>query len=494
MSSDSPAAFRTHVTRGLRFRLTTSYVLFFTALLSFLGLFFVETLRSIYGDQVRDLLDEEWGAIKGYLRIEKGKPAWFYDREDPDEAFVVERLRRVYFLADAEGRVLEVSNTYREFGIDPPDAVRAALRSPQPAWRVRRNEQGIAYIIRSGVLVDGRHRMYMAIGRSLAEGSRLVDRFAWTYFLVLPLMILSGWLIGWLMAGRALRPLEELARTAQRITGSNLAVQIPTRGAGDELDRLIEAFNRMTERLDSSFRQTRQFSTDVSHELRTPLTAIRGQLEVALFAATSTEQYREAIVNALQDVERLSQIVRALLLLAQSESGQLALQKQVLEISALAREVADQLQIPAEAAGVRLSVSAAPACLLEADRVQMERLLSNLLANAVKYTPAGGSVSVAVRCRRDEVRIVVDDTGVGIAADHLPHIFDRFYRIPSTEKDPERGLGLGLSFVAWIVRAHGGSIDVQSKPGEGTRFTVRLPAGNVREPAPMPALEPQRKS
>ena len=139
-------------------------------------------------------------------------------------------------------------------------------------------------------------------------------------------IVLSG-LLGWVLAGRALQPVNSVAQAAQHITGSNLDMQIPLRGAGDELDHLIEAFNRMMTRLNQSFEQIRHFSTDVSHELRTPLTAIRGQLEVALFTAQTPEQYRDAMVDALEDVEQLSSIVRALLLLSQAESGQLVLQK-----------------------------------------------------------------------------------------------------------------------------------------------------------------------
>jgi heavy metal sensor kinase len=292
------------------------------------------------------------------------------------------------------------------------------------------------------------------------------------------------------MAGRALAPVNDVARTAQRITSSNLTSEIPLRGANDELDRLIEAFNRMIERLDAAFTQTKQFSTDVSHELRTPLTAIRGQLEVALFAAQTTEQYRDAIVEALEDVERLSQTIRALLLLSQAESGQLVLQRQVLNFSDMITELVDEFQIPAESSKIELSASVAPDVFIDADKVQMERLISNLLSNAIKYTPEGGRVAVSLIPHSGHIELAVADTGVGIPSDSMPHIFDRFYRVPSIERghgNPERGLGLGLSFVAWIVKVHGGRIDVQSQVGKGTRFTVALPIGKIHHPAAQPA-------
>ena len=298
-----------------------------------------------------------------------------------------------------------------------------------------------------------------------------------TYFLFVPLLIALSILFGWVVSGRALRPLNLVAQAAQNITGSNLSLQIPLRGAGDELDHLIESFNLMTARLNQSFEQIRRFSTDVSHELRTPLTAIRGQLEVALFTAETPEQYREAMVNALEDVEQLSSIVRALLLLSQAESGQLALQKTSLDLGKVASEVVDQFQIPAQEKRIALSVHTVPGSAIHADRTQIERLLANLLSNAMKYTPVGGAVEVRVGPSDSPVMVSLEvaDTGVGIPAENLPHIFDRFYRVRSPQTSEILGLGLGLSFVSWIVQVHEGRIEVASTTGEGTRFRILLP-------------------
>jgi heavy metal sensor kinase len=290
--------------------------------------------------------------------------------------------------------------------------------------------------------------------------------------------------LGWLLVGRALTPVTEVARAAERISGSNLSLRIAARGAGDELDHLTETFNRMSERLETSFQQIRQFSTDVSHELRTPITAIRGQLEVALFTARTAEEYREAALNALADVERLSHIVRALLLLSQAESGQLTLQKEALDLSALVRDVVERFEIPADGGRVRLTTGLPGECPVEGDRIQVERMLSNLLSNALKFTSEGGEVRVLLERGEDRVRLIVEDTGCGIPAGDLPHIFDRFYRVRDARPAAglEEGLGLGLSFVAWIARAHGGEVNAESIVGQGSRFTVLLPA---------PLTEPQ---
>lgn len=478
--------------RGLRFRLAFSYVFFFTILLLLLGVVIRQTLISIFQTQILNVLDEEWVTAKAYLRTTDIGPEWFHDPKDPDEAFAVERLHRVYLLADTEGHVLQRSAIYDSIGKDTQAQIKAILKSGKPATRLGYDSQGIPYLIRSGLMIDETgNRYYLAIGRAVDQNNRVVRDFTRNYFWVMPIVIVFTGVLGWFLAGRALDPVNSVAETAQRITHSNLDMQIPLRRAGDELDRLIEAFNHMMTRLNLSFEQIRQFSTDVSHELRTPLTVVRGQLEVALFTAQTTEQYREAMVNALEDVDRLSNIVRALLMLSQAETGQLLLQKTQLDFAELLRDQVDQYQIPAEAQGVELTADLPPACLVLGDKIQLERLASNLLGNAIKYTPAGGRVLARLHGEAGWVKFTVEDTGVGISPDHLPHIFDRFYRVPSA--DPEKGLGLGLSFVSWIVKAHGGTITVDSEPHKGTRFTVSLPAGpvdlEIRESPALPLSE-----
>jgi heavy metal sensor kinase len=465
-------------TRSLRFRVTVGYALFFCVMLIGVGAIYRQDLARSLDAQIRDGLEQEWAAAKGYLRIEKGAAHWYFDHYDPDESFIVGRIQRVYMLADAQGNILQISEIYKSIGADSPAEIAAVMHSPQPGWKVRKGDKGVPFLIHSGAIYDEDHNKeyFLAIGRTLADNHLILDKFTWTYIGIIPLIILSGCLLGWYLAARALTPVLEVAQAAQRISGSNLSLRIPSRGAHDELDYLIETFNRMIARLESSFNQIRQFSTDVSHELRTPITAIRGQLEVALFTATTTEQYREAMLNSLQDIERLSQIVRALLLLSQAESGQLALQMTRLDLCELAADVVDQFQIPYEEARLRLTAHLPSECWAEVDRIQIERMISNLLSNAMKFTPAGGEVRVDLRCEPNELELVVEDTGCGIAPDHLPHIFDRFYRVPGRDTSgPERGLGLGLSFVAWIAKAHHGSVRVESKLGKGSRFIISLP-------------------
>ena len=471
------------ITRGLRFRLTASFLIFFTVLLLGLGFIVRQMLVNIVMKQAADLLDEEWAASKGYLRIDHELPIWMFDRFDPEEAIIVNRIQGgPYLFADAEGNVVDRSTAMRLLGIDNKEAIlirlQNALKSPQqPLFEIRYNDQGSPVMLRYGNIPDSQHHNFLlVIGRSLADSYGVVNKFTTRYFAIVPVILLLCGAVGWGVAGRALIPVTEVAQAARSITGTNLSVQIPLRGSGDELDQLIEAFNRMIERLNYSFEQMRQFSTDVSHELRTPLTAIRGQLEVALFTAETPDQYRDAMVNALQDVEQLSNIVRALLLLSQAESGQLVLQLTSINIGTMVADMVEQFQIPAEEAGIVLENAVVDDdVIIRADKTQMGRLISNLLSNSIKYTHKDGRIRVAVQRQDDTAVLWVEDTGIGIPAAKLPHIFDRFYRVRPSQSNPVQGLGLGLSFVAWIVNAHGGKVTVDSTEGKGTRFTVVFP-------------------
>ena len=501
------------LTRGLRFRLTATYALFFSILLiAVTGAFHVR-LSSTLNGQVHDALEARWAAVKGYMRIEMNDDAgkmeaiWYYDDKDPDETRIVLGVKSVFLVTDENGNPMpdlygepSVSQAYLDLGIDSPASIRADIRQALPSskelWTTRRSKQGVDYLVLSGVVYDEHHRAtgvgppyFVALGYSKANTEKTLREFSLLYIAVIPGSLILGSFLGWFMAGRTLTPVRLAAQAAQRISSSNLSLRIPTRNAGDELDYLILTFNRMIDRLEGSFQQMKQFTSDVSHELRTPITGIRGQIEVALFTAQTTDQYREAMFNALQDIDRLSQIVRALFLLSQAESGQLALQKSRLDLCEVVRDQVEQFQIPAEAAAVRLTADLPEACPAEVDRVQIERLISNLLSNALKFTPEGGQVLVTLRLAPNQageqpgerIELVVEDTGCGIPSEQLPHIFDRFYRVPGggVAPGPEQGLGLGLSFVAWIAKVHGGKIHVESTVGKGTRFTVELPAAGV---------------
>ena len=462
----------THRVKSLRFRLTISYVLIFGLFLTVIGFTFRARLKTIIQDRVEEAVEEDWGAARGFLRVEREQAIWQVDPREMDQTLFLERLRRFVMVADSQGEVLEMSNGYRLQGVETAAELRAHFKEGSPRLVVKELGKD-RVLLRFGVFRSEGKLYLLAVGRRMTNVQGLPNAFMRDYFTVLPLLLLLTFVLGWFMAGRALMPVNRLAEAAQRISGSSLHLRIPQRYANDELDQLIVAFNKMMERLSENFEQIRRFSTDVSHELRTPLTGIRGQLEVALLTARTEEDFREAIVNALEDVDRISNIVRALLLLSQAETGQLALKRQPVNVTEVVEELVEQFRASAKEEGLRLNSELAPDVYIRGDRTQMDRLVTNLLANALKYTPRGGQVDVEVRMDGANAVISVADNGKGIPRESLPHIFDRFYRVPG--EDPDKGLGLGLSFVSWIVKAHQGQMDVKSEVGLGTTFTIQLP-------------------
>lgn len=290
--------------------------------------------------------------------------------------------------------------------------------------------------------------------------------------LALILLLVVGWST-WLLTGQALAPLETVTEVATRITeADDLSRRIPeSYSSGDEVEKLIHAFNETLERLENLFNTQRRFTADVSHELRTPLTVIKG--EVGLMRMTQTID-EESITNIETEVDRLTRLVGDLLLLSQAESGGLNLEMAEVELDTVLLEVFQQART---LAGEKLTIELAEIdqVQLTGDRDRLKQLLLNLAANAIQYTPEGKTVTLGLRRENEYAEIYVQDTGPGISEKDLPYIFERFYRAErSRKRSTGSGFGLGLSIADWIVKKHNGSIDVVSREGEGTLFTVRL--------------------
>ncbi|NMC81096.1 MAG: HAMP domain-containing protein [Chloroflexi bacterium] len=287
------------------------------------------------------------------------------------------------------------------------------------------------------------------------------------------LAMFMSWLAAWLITSRALAPLATVTQVATQIThADDLQRRIPLTGPpDDEVGELIQSFNQTLERLEKLFNAQRRFLADVSHELRTPLTVIKGNVSLVRRLGGVDEESLESIET---EVDRLSRLVGDLLLLAQAETGHLPLDKSPVELDTILLEVFGQVRL---LAGERLNLR-----LVEIDQIQvlgdrdrLKQVLLNLASNAVQYTPAGGQVTLALRRVGSQAQLIVSDTGPGIPAEDLPHIFERFYRgEKSRRRSQGSGFGLGLSIAYWIVRNHGGTIEVQSTVGSGTTFAVWL--------------------
>ncbi|MBI5841706.1 MAG: HAMP domain-containing protein [Chloroflexi bacterium] len=290
---------------------------------------------------------------------------------------------------------------------------------------------------------------------------------------VLIAILLAG-LGSWVMLGRALSPLESITDTVDQINrADDLSRRIPYDGSTeDEIGVLVESFNQTLERLESLFTSQQRFLADVSHELRTPLTVIKGNVDLM---RRMKEVDEESLTSIDQEAGRLTRLVGGLLMLAQAESGKLTLNLKPVELDMLLTEVFQQMHILA-GMKVHVHLNEIDQVQVKGDRDRLKQVLLNLVANAIQYTPAGGDVFLSLTIVKDQARIIVRDTGPGIPAEDLPHIFERFYRAEkSRTRSKVGGFGLGLSIAHWIVEHHGGKIEVDSKEGKGTTFAIWLP-------------------
>lgn len=280
---------------------------------------------------------------------------------------------------------------------------------------------------------------------------------------------------GWFLMRRALSPVNALTTTLESIHVDTLGRQLPRSGNGDELDRLAEVFNSMMTRLDESFTRVREFTINASHELKTPLTIMRGEIETRLRDSTPNAADREFLASQLDEIARLAKIVDALTLLAKADTGQLAITREPVRMDELVHDCFADTQILAQPAHVNVELKTCDDATVRGDRHRLRQLLLNLADNAIKYNQQDGRVVLSLVRNNGTVELTFANTGPGIPAEKLPRVFDRFYRGDSAHSAEVEGSGLGLSIVQWIVKAHGGTIELSSKPQQWTTVTVRLP-------------------
>ena len=333
-------------------------------------------------------------------------------------------------------------------------------------------------VLTAPVMEGGRVHNLIQVGMSLQNVFTARNRFLLVMAVLLPLGLLLAGGGGWLLARRALKPVQRMTETAHRITAEHLAERVPETEAGDELDRLAKTFNEMLGRLDLAFNQIRQFSADASHELQTPLTILKGELEVALRAPRSAAEYQEVLRSGLEEIDRIAHLVEGLLLLARAQAGVLRMDHQPVDLAELLEEVHGRLKILADNHSIHLQLGPLEPVTVHGDHERLQRLLLNLVENGIKYTRAGGSVTLSLQCQGSWALLRVADTGIGLAEQEQEQIFQPFYRAAEALTLSEPGVGLGLSIARSIALAHGGSIQVTSTPGHGSVFTVRIP-GNA---------------
>jgi heavy metal sensor kinase len=295
------------------------------------------------------------------------------------------------------------------------------------------------------------------------------------FYFGLPATLLVAGLGGFVLARKSLAPVVAMSDQAARISAKNLHERLRVNNESDELGRLAGVFNELLSRLDRSFENMREFMADASHELRTPLSIIRGEADVALSQDRDSTDYKEALAIIQDEARRLSRLVDDLLVLARADAGQRPLQTGEFYLNDLVEESCRAAQVLAAQKGLSLALASSPDIPFRGDEDLLRRMVLNLLDNAVKYTPAGGAISVTLVAEAAHVKIIVADTGIGVPAEAAAQIFERFYRIRRARSRADGGSGLGLAIARWAAEAHHGSIALASKPDQGSTFTVTLP-------------------
>jgi len=407
-------------------------------------------------------------------------------------ADVLDPLPGYFMVLDQTGKLLYSSSLMRLLsGDDQTALLRSVLKLTDETGGVivpvRGDTLHLLEVTRRNVVVSG--NISRVVGALPTESADLpTTLLVGTMIVVAPIIFIVSMLVAYLVVGNSFRPVDQLINEVEAITdGRSLHRRLPADASNDELSRLSLTVNAMLTRLEGSFAGLRRFTADASHELKTPLTVLRADVERAMHPGTNRADRMVALEEALQETARMADLVDSLLTLARADEGRFDIHRTPVELEPLVREVYETAVILGEDAGLSLSLSALENGVVMGDRTRLRQLLLNLVTNAIKYTPRGGHVELAVTHKStDEVAIAVRDTGIGISAGDQAHIFDRFWRADRARSraSDRGGFGLGLSIAQWIVHAHGGSINVQSRLGRGTIFTVLLPLSpNERAPA-----------
>ena len=341
------------------------------------------------------------------------------------------------------------------------------------AYRIEQGGNGRHYFLHEAKIGADTVGVAEDIEQIYAIGRKLT-LLLWIGFPAALLASLAG---GYWLAGRAIAPVAEMARRAREISAENLSARLPVRYRNDEFGQLAVAFNDTLSRLEGAFERMRRFTADASHELRTPLTVIRSVGEHALQQRISGACEADAIGSMLEEVDRLVRLLDGLLVLTRADADALALDRIEVDVAELVAHATDSLAVLAEEKRQTLVCANRSGVMASADEATLKQAVYNVVSNAIRYTPAGGAIHVDVATRAGEVVIEVADTGPGIAAEHQPHVFERFYRVEPDRSRSTGGTGLGLAIARWAVKANGGTIELASEPGRGSVFTIRVPAG-----------------
>ena len=419
-------------------------------------------------------LREEAEALGSYLSLSPRANAQTYISQLVAEKDVFSGHNKYVQIRNDRGEVTERSAnlTGRELPLPTQDERQAqeevfATTSFPDALPIR--------VITLPVVSPSGNTFFVQEGISLEGEYTFLRHLRTALFFFLPGMLGLSILSGRLMARRVLQPIETITQEARTIEAQDLNRRLPFANPQDEIGQLVGVLNSLLSRLEGAFAQMRQFTADAAHELRTPLAVLRCGMEVVTARARRVEEYQEALSASIEEVSRLSRIVDNLFTLARADAGSQEFTWESVDLRELVQEVYEQAELMAEVKGLSVSLHTAGEVSVRGDCFRLKQLLLNLVDNAVKYTSAGGSIHLVVEREAQWAKVMVEDTGIGIPTEALPHIFDRFYRADTARSLNDTGGGLGLSICQWVAQAHGGKITVQSRVGSGSIFIVSLP-------------------
>jgi heavy metal sensor kinase len=389
--------------------------------------------------------------------------------------YAPESNNRFIRITRADGTLVYVSGVPNDGAFNPNEVPSFTPGEPETT-RNQKLSTGNTLLIASLKFQSAGNPDYLVeFGALLTPGETMLNHLFLQLAIGLPLAIGIITVGGCLLVHRALRPVERITRAAEQITQLNLSDRLPVTKSGDELEQLSTSLNRMIARLDDAFQNSKRFVADASHDLRTPLTILRGELEGMVEDPQLDADLRGRLAGLLEEAIHLSKIVNQLFTLSKLDSGEPRKDWTRFDLAELAKTTADQMSLLAEDKKISLFCEAGQPAYVQGDRSRIKQVIVNLLDNAIKYTPANGKVQVNVHGVNGHAVLEVQDSGIGIAPEALPHVFERFYRVDKTRPANDESAGLGLSIVKAICTAHGAEVEASSTPGAGSRFLVKLP-------------------
>jgi heavy metal sensor kinase len=450
----------------IRVRLTGWYAVVLTAMLVVYATATFVAVRHEFLEQLDERLHDDFETAEGRLtRTPDGRVAWASDAHQ--EAH--EEEARIHEVWSATGEQLHRSGAATPL---PPVALAATGASYHYETVVAAGERWRT--IAAPVAVAGLN-VVLRVSRSEERVREELSEVLAVLLLGLPLVVALAGIGGYILARRALSPIDHLASEARRITADRLHERLTSPNQRDEIGRLTAVINETFARLESSFDQLRRFTADSSHELRTPLAVVRSIGEAAVAERRSPAEYEEALGSILEEVDRMSTFVDTLLRLSRADAGTVRLSRETLDLGQLARDVAASLGILAEERNQTLSLQVADGVTVSVDRLVLREAVTNVLDNAIKYSPDGATIAIHVDVLGDDALLTIADDGPGVSTEHRERIFHRFFRVDEARSREHGGTGLGLAIAKWAVEINGGQIAVQGRPTSGSEFRIRLP-------------------